>query len=65
MNLELTFESDLLPISGEKRSSSSVAEHLSNESIKISRSVDISKSSSNVSVQSSISPSADNLILKI
>lgn len=65
MNLEFTYGSSLLPLSGEKSRSSSKAGHLSNESINISRSVDVSKSSSNVSVQSPISSSADDLILKI
>lgn len=65
MKLEFTFESGLEQLSDEKGRSSTNSGHLSNKSISISRSMDVSNSATNVGVQSPISPSADDLNLKI
>lgn len=65
MKLEFTFESGLEQLSDEKGRSSANSGHLSNKSINISRSMDVSNSATTVGVQSPISPSADDLNLKI
>lgn len=65
MKLEFTFESGLEQLSDEKGRSSTNSGHLSNKSISISRSMDVTNSATNVGVQSPISPSADDLNLKI
>lgn len=65
MKLEFNFESGLEQLSEEKGRNSANGGHISNKSINISRSMDVSNTSTSVGVQSPTSPSADDLNLKI
>lgn len=65
MKLEFNFESGLEPLSDDKSRNSANSGHLSNKTINISRSMDVTNTATTVGVQSPISPSADDLNLKI
>lgn len=65
MKLEFTFESGLDQLSDDKGRNSTNNGHLPNKSINISRPMDVTSAAAAAGVQSPISPSADDLNLKI